>query len=89
MPTLLSLKELIAASKIKLVSVMVGPVRFSIVPSLDSCADTISKESSDAIAAGPNSTVQVTMLAEPLRTTEPPLLETVTDSGFGTVIVRG
>ena len=49
----------------KVVPVTVGPVRASGVPSLDSCASTISKERSDSIIAGPNSTVQDTVTVDP------------------------
>ena len=58
--------------------------RFPMLPSLNSCADTISNDSSDSITAGPNSTVQVTVIAEPLRIILPLLLVTVTDRGSGT-----
>ena len=70
--------------KVKVVPVTVGPDRLSIVPSLNSCADTISNESSDSITDEPNSTVQVTMTEDPLLTMLS-LLEIVIDCGAGTV----
>ena len=71
--------------KLKVVPVTVGPVRFSGVPFLDSCANTVSNESSDSITAGPNSTVQVTVTVDTQRTMVSGLLVTVTDCGSGTV----
>ena len=70
--------------KVKVVLVTAGPDRLSGIPSLTSCADTISNESSDSITAGSNSTVQVTVTEDPLLTVLS-LLVTVTDCGAGTV----
>ena len=68
--------------------VSAGPARFSGVPSLDSCADTISNESSDSITAGPNSIVHLRVTSDPLRMMVPLLLVIVTDCGAGTVQKR-
>ena len=72
------------APKLRVVPVSVGSVRVSGVPSLDNCASTISNESSDSITAGPNSTVQITVIEDPMLT-KLSLLVTVTDWGSGTV----
>ena len=61
----------------------VGPVRDSGVPSLNSCAVTISNESSDSNIAEFNPTVHVTVTEDPLVTTLS-LLVTVTNCGSGT-----
>ena len=61
-----------------------GPVRSSGVPSLDSCASTISNERSDSETPSPISMVQVTVTLVPSRTGVGGLLVTRTD-GFGTV----
>ena len=70
----------------KVVPVTVGPVGFSIVSSLDSCADTISNESSDSItAAESNSTVQVTVIEDPTGWIVPlGLFVIITEDGAGT-----
>ena len=67
----------------KVVPATVGPVRVSGVPSLDSCASTISTERSDSTTDGLNSTVQVRVTSDPLRIGLVGSLATVTD-GFGT-----
>ena len=82
----LSLNESTRTPKVNPVSVVVGGARLSMVPSLDSCASTISKEGrSDSITEGLNSTTQFTVTVEPLRIISlPVLVETVTDKG-GTI----
>ena len=80
----LSLKEFTVAVKLKVVPVTIGPARVSGVPSLDSCASTISNESSESNIAESNSTVQVTVIEDPLETMLS-LLVTATDCGSGTV----
>ena len=67
----------------KVLPATVGPVKVSGVPSLDSCASTISTERSDSTTDGPNSIVQVTVTSVPLRMGLAGLLATVTD-GSGT-----
>ena len=53
----------------KVVPDTVGPVRVSGAPSLESCAETISSESSDSITDGPNSTTQFTATVEVISLT--------------------
>ena len=72
----------------KVVPVTVGPDRASRVPSLDSCASTISNERSDCETPSTISTVQVTVTLVPSRTGVRGSLVTRTD-GFGTVYVHG
>ena len=49
----------------KVVPVTVRPVIVSGVPSLDSCASTVSNERSDSTIAGSNSTVQMRVTSDP------------------------
>ena len=66
--------------------VTVGPVRVSGVPSLDSCASTISKKISEAKMAEFNSKVHVKVMSEPRIGRELelwPLLSVIED-GMGT-----
>ena len=73
----------------KVVSLIVDPVRVSGVPSLDSCVSTINKKISEATIAEFNSKVQVKVTSEPrigrelgleLRS----LLTSVMEDGLGT-----
>ena len=52
-----------------MVPVTVGPGRVSGVPSLESCASTISSETSDSITDGPTSTTQFTVTEEAISLT--------------------
>ena len=61
----------------KVVPATVGPVKVSGVPSLDSCASTISTERSDSTTDGPNSTAQVRLTSDPTG-----------QMGFGLLLVR-
>ena len=73
----------------KVVPVTVGPVRFSGVPSLNSCASTNSNESSDSITAGPNSAVQVTEMWDPIERIVPlGSFVIVTEDGVGTIKIN-
>ena len=67
----------------KVVPVTVGPVRTSMVPSLDSFVASVINERSDSTTAGPNSTVQVRVTSVPMIWTVL-LLVKVTDDGGGT-----
>ena len=69
----------------KVVPVTVGPVRTSGVPSLDSCASTISNERSECNTAGPNSIVQVRVTSDPSGRIGPTgSLAKLMESGVGT-----
>ena len=69
----------------KVVPDTIGSVRVSGAPSLDSCADTISSESSDFITEGPNSITHLRTTSDPLRIIPPLLLVIATDCGSGTI----
>ena len=51
---------------------------------MNSCASTISSESSGSVTTGPKSTVQLIVTSDPLITVVPLLLVRPTDSGSGT-----
>ena len=68
----------------KVVPATVGPVRVSGVPSLDSCASTISSERSDSTTAGLNSTMQVRVTVVPALTGLAWSLVIVTEAWGGT-----
>ena len=68
----------------KVVPATVGPVRVSGVPSLDSCASTISTERSESTTDGLNSTVQVRVTVDPVLTELVWSLVIITEAGVGT-----
>ena len=69
----------------KVVLVIVRPVKVSGIPSLDSCASTISKERSDTTIAEFNIIVHVKVMPDPTVTiSEVPLLVSVREDGGGT-----
>ena len=71
------------------VLVTVGPVRVSGVPSLDSCASTISKKISEATIAEFNSKVQVKVTLEPRSKRELwSLIIKVMEDGVGTSVTQ-
>ena len=66
--------------------VTVGPLRVSGVPSLDSCASTVSSERSDATITELNTKVQVKVTPVPTVTmSELPLLVSIREEGVGTI----
>ena len=69
----------------KVVPVTVGPVRVSGVPSLESCASTISNEISDATIAKLSIKVQVKVTLVPIVTMLERLLVIIREDGVGTV----
>ena len=68
----------------KVVPVTVRPVIASGVPSLDSCASTISNERSESITPSLISTEQITVTLDSRRTGLAGILVTVIDDGAGT-----
>ena len=73
----------------KVVSLIVGPVRVIGVPSLESCVSTINKKILEATIAGFNSKVQVKVTLEPRTGRELglelwSLLTSVMEDGLGT-----
>ena len=70
----------------KVVLLTVGPVRARGVPSLDSCASTISNETSDSTIAELSIKVQVKATPVPTITmSELPLLVKISEEGGGTM----
>ena len=69
---------------LKVVPVLVRPVRVCTFPSLNSCASTASKVRSDSTTDGLNSTVHVTVTSDPMVTGLAKLLAIVTEAGRGT-----
>ena len=64
--------------------VTVGPLRASGVPSLESCADTISSDTSDSTIAEFNSTVQITVTEDAILIGLDGILVTDTEAMDGT-----
>ena len=71
----------------KVVSVTVMPGRANGVPSLDSCAFTISKAFSDPTIAGFNTKVQVKVMSDP-TTAASLLVVSVREDGVGTAKIN-
>lgn len=66
--------------------VIVGRVSAIVLPSLDSCASTINNERSDSTTAGPRSTAQVRVTADPTMIGLTGSLLRVTEDGCGTTV---
>ena len=70
----------------KVVPVTIGPVRTSRVPSLDSCASTVTRKISEPNIAEFNITVQVSITLDPIiRMGLTISLVNVTEDGLGTI----